>query len=163
MSAPEHPGRKLPSQKEINEFVLDLIEFMGKHFTAFFDKTKVVGGNEGLSLLIKNGKSDSELEIATDGARVVFRMAEASRPYDRAEKEKLFAAVLTDLVAVFGNRLFPVSGYLEGRFIGALFCRDKTEAEARADFGLRHPGCDRVVVKKWSIPGTTLENPGAQK
>ena len=159
MSVPTAPGRKLPGQKEINEFVLDLIEFLGKHFTACFDKTKVVGGNEGLSLLIRNGRTGSELEIATDGARVAIRIGEASLPYERDEKEKLFAAVLADLVGVFTDRLFPATGYLEDRLVGALFLRDKTEAEARAEFQIRYPECDRVVVKKWNVPGAAPENP----
>lgn len=144
-----NPGRKLPGQKQINEFVLDLIEFLGKHFTACFDKTKVAGGNEGLSLLIRKTSSGSELEIATDGAKVVFRMGDAERAYDRAEAEALFATVLSDLVSIFCGRLFPVSGYREGKFIGGVFYRDKTEAEAKADFRIRHPDCDRIEGKRW--------------
>ncbi|MDB5049619.1 MAG: hypothetical protein JWO30_2690 [Fibrobacteres bacterium] len=148
-----------PKQKELNEFLLDFIEFLGKHFTSCFDKTKIAGGNEGLSVTIRNGKSDSGLEIDTDRARVTFRIAGVPRNFDKdADKNSLFSQVMADLVCIFENRLYPVIGYKEDKFLAGAFYRDVAEEEALADFKTLHPECDKVVVKKWTEKET---GPGA--
>ncbi len=157
-AAVQGPGTRLtmkPNQKELNEFLLDLVELLGKHFPGCFDRTKVVGGNGGLSLILRRGGGgyDSELEISTDRCRAAYRIGEVTHdPGCHGDRQGMFSAVMGDLIAIFSDRLFAVSGYASGKFLAGAFYRDRDSAEAVADFASGHPECDRIVVKKWGAP-----------
>jgi hypothetical protein len=144
-----------PTQKELDDFVLDLAELLGKHFSGYFDKTKIAGGNQGISLFFRLAASGSELEIATDGGWPLFRIGAASwKPHalthEGMGKQRIFSAILSDLMAVLENRLYPVYGYRGGKQVGGIGYLGITEAEAAADFRARYPGCERITVKKWT-------------
>ncbi|MEO7427016.1 MAG: hypothetical protein ABI036_17645 [Fibrobacteria bacterium] len=144
-----------PTQKELDDFVLDLAELLGKHFSGYFDKTKIAGGNQGISLFFRLAASGSELEIATDGCQAAFRIGAAGwRPSVLAAegmgKQRIFSAIISDLMAVLENRLYPVYGYRGGKQVGGIVYSGIAEAEAAADFRARFPGCERITVKKWT-------------
>jgi|GEM_PF-6683364 len=147
-----------PSQKELNEFVLDLIEFMGKHFTDRFDKTRVAGGNEGVSVRVRRTGAASELEITTDRLDPEIDFASARWQYREytGSKDALFERILSDLTAVFMDRLVVVSGSKAGQSPGRRVFRDVSEAEAVAQYRARHPECDMVVLKKWTEPEAVI-------
>ncbi|MDB5102414.1 MAG: hypothetical protein JWP91_103 [Fibrobacteres bacterium] len=146
-----------PNQKELDEFMLDLIEFLGKHFSAYFDKTKVGGGHQGLSISILNLKHGSELEVTTDGARVRLRSGSAERRLPPGlDKESLFSAAIADLLAIFENRMCLVSGRSgdgQGSGRGAFYL-DLDDAEALRRFHRDHPDCSDAALKKWTAPGS---------
>jgi hypothetical protein len=143
-----------PTQKELNEFVLDLVEFMGKHFTDRFDKTRVAGGNEGTSIRIRRTECGSELEIATDRLDPCFDYGPVRWDYRglAASKDALFERIQADLTAVFLDRLFTISGFRGEKFLGGMMFRDMPEAEALDAFRKIHPDCPRVILKRWTRP-----------
>src|SRR5260221_564000 len=113
---------------------------MGKHFTACFDKTKVVGGNEGISLLIKNGKSDSVLEIGSIGVTQLFRTGKAEpsqQPPERNENQTepenragMGKYVRADVFSV--ERLEPGAGRVSLQFLsGTEMGNGPTRQESR--------------------------------
>lgn len=151
-----------PTQKEINEFVLDLIEFMGKHFSAYFDKTRVAGGNEGVSIRIRRAVSESELEITTDRLDPIFELGGIQWRFRHslASKEELFARMLSDLVGVFTDKITVVYGYSGEARLGGFRCRGAPDAEALNAFKDAHPDCDRLTMKVWTEPESTISLPG---
>jgi hypothetical protein len=151
-----------PSQKELNEFVLDAVEFMGKHFPERFDKTRVAGGNEGVSIRIRKAETGSELEITTDRLDPRFEFGPVPWHFRalRDSKALLFDRILSDLAAVFLDRIAAVSGFRGAEFLGGATYRDLEDGEAVARFRAAHPECDRVVLKKWSSPESILPPTG---
>jgi hypothetical protein len=144
-----------PSQKELNEFVLDLVEFMGKHFASRFDKTRVAGGNEGVSIRIRRASSGSELEITTDRMDPFYEFGSVHwhfHPY-AGSKEALFERMLSDLSAVFSDRIVAINGFQGERVLGGRAFWDTTDAEAVRLYREAHPECDKLTLKKWSEPG----------
>jgi hypothetical protein len=144
-----------PTQKELNEFVLDLIEFMGKHFTDRFDKTRVAGGNEGLSIRIRKAESGSELEITTDNLdpRIDFGPAQWRYRELRDSRDALFERILGDLTAIFMDRIAVAEGFAGDRSLGGSVYRDMTDDAAASAYRAAHPGCGLVVLKRWTLPG----------
>ena len=143
-----------PSQKELNDFVLDLVEFMGKHFASRFDKTRVAGGNEGVSIRIRRAESDSELEITTDRLDPYIAFGKTHwhyHPY-MGSKEELFARIQSDLTAVFMDRLVVVGGSKGEAFMGGISFRNVSDEEAIGDYRGRTPGCTEITLKKWTRP-----------
>jgi hypothetical protein len=148
-----------PSQKELNEFLLDLVEFLGRHFPGWFDKTRVAGGNESVSIRIRRAASGSELEIASDrldpciefgmggGGPVLRRFRQES-----VSRETLFAAIQGELIAVFTDRIAIMRGFKGDARLGDLLCREDSDETAIESFRRNHPGCDRVILKRWSRP-----------
>jgi hypothetical protein len=147
-----------PSQKELNEFILDLVEFMGKHFSTRFDKTRVAGGNEGVSIRIRRAESGSELEITTDRLDPYIDFGTTHWHYHQymGSKEDVFARIQSDLTEVFMDRLVVVSGSKGDEFMGALSYRNVPDEEAIADYRKRTPGCTGITLKKWSQPESVL-------
>jgi hypothetical protein len=143
-----------PTQKQLNEFVLDLVEFMGKHFTDRFDKTRVAGGNEGASIRIRKTDCGSELEITTDRLDPCFDFGPVHWDYRgaAASKDVLFERMQADLTAVFLNRLYTLSGFRGEAFLGGMVFRDVPEADALREFRKVHPDCPKVVLKRWTLP-----------
>lgn len=141
-----------PTQKQLNEFVLDLVEFMGKHFTGSFDKTRVAGGNEGASIRIRRTECASELEIETDRLDPVFAYGPVRWDYRGliGSKEALFERIQADLTAVFLDRLFTISGFRDGAYLGGMVFRDVPEADALPAFRRAHPDCPDAVLKRWT-------------
>jgi hypothetical protein len=147
-----------PTQKELNEFVLDLVEFMGKHFTSCFDKTRVAGGNEGVSILIKKAASASELEITTDRLDPVFGFGPVQWRFREclATKDELFSRMLSDLVGVFTGKIMIVNGYAGEARLGGFPCKQPPDADAIRAFMEAHPRCDRMTLKKWTEPESLI-------
>ena len=147
-----------PTQKELNEFVLDLVEFMGKHFTDRFDKTRVAGGNEGASIRIRRTECGSELEIATDRLDPCFDYGPVHWDFRGlvASKDVLFERIQTDLTAVFLDRLFTISGFRDETFLGGMVFRDVPEAEALQAFRKVHPESQKAVLKRWTRPEAVI-------
>jgi hypothetical protein len=143
-----------PTQKELNEFVLDLVEFMGKHFTDRFDKTRVAGGNEGTSIRLRRTQCGSELEIATDRLDPYFEYGLVRWDYRGliGSKDALFERIQGDLTAVLLDRLFTISGFRGEMFLGGMVFRDLPEAEALQAFRKVHPDCQKAMLKKWTRP-----------
>ena len=147
-----------PTQKELNEFVLDLVEFMGKHFTERFDKTRVAGGNEGASIRIRRTECGSELEITTDRLDPCFDYGPVHWDYRGvvASKDVLFERIQADLTAVFLDRLFIISGYRDEIFQGGMVFRDVSEPEALQAFRNAHPDCRKIMLKRWTLPEAVI-------
>jgi hypothetical protein len=142
-----------PSQKELNEFILDLVEFMGKHFSGRFDKTRVAGGNEGLSIRIRRAESGSELEISTDRLDPVFAFGPALWRFREslADKDVLFERMLSDLTAVFLDRIAAVQGFRGPSAAPGMVFRGMEDGAVAALYRVSHPGCERIAVKRWSF------------
>ena len=147
-----------PTQRQLNEFVLDLVEFMGRHFTDRFDKTRVAGGNEGASIRIRRTESGSELEITTDRLDPYFEYGPVRWDYRgaAASKDLLFERIQADLTAVFLDRLFTLSGFRDETFLGGTVFRDVPEAEALRAFRESHPDCPKAMLKRWTRPETAV-------
>ena len=147
-----------PTQKELNEFVLDLVEFMGKHFTDRFDKTRVAGGNEGASIHIRRTECGSELEISTDRLDPCFDYGPVHWDFRGlvASKDVLFERIQADLTAVFLDRLFTISGFKDETFLGGMVFRDVPEAEALQAFRKIHPESQKAVLKRWTRPEAVI-------
>lgn len=143
-----------PTQKQLNEFVLDLVEFMGKHFTDRFDKTRVAGGNEGASVRIRRTESGSELEIATDRLDPCFDFGPVHWDYRGliGSKDALFERIQADLTAVFLDRLYIVTGFHDEAFMGGMAFQAIPEADAVRAFRATHPECTRIFLKRWTHP-----------
>jgi hypothetical protein len=153
-----------PSQKELNDFVLDLVEFMGKHFPSRFDKTRVAGGNEGVSIRIRRAESASELEIATDRLDPVFTFGPALWRFRESlsDKDVLFERMLSDLTAVFLDRMVSVQGFRgEAAAPGMVFRGIDDEAAVRLYRG-SHPGCERIAVKRWTHAERSERSEGSE-
>lgn len=147
-----------PTQKQLNEFVLDLVEFMGKHFNDRFDKTRVAGGNEGASIRIRRTESGSELEIATDRLDPFFEYGPVRWDYRGliGSKDALFERIQADLTAVFLDRLFTISGSRDETFLGGMVFRDVPETEALQAFRKAHPDCRKTMLKRWTLPEAVI-------
>lgn len=147
-----------PTQKELNEFVLDLVEFMGKHFTHRFDKTRVAGGNEGASIRIRRTECGSELEITTDRLDPCFDYGPVHWDYRdvAASKDVLFERIQADLTAVFLDRLFTITGFRDETFQGGMVFRDVPEPEALQAFRNAHPDCRKMMLKRWTLPEAVI-------
>jgi hypothetical protein len=148
-----------PTQKELNEFLLDFVELLGKHFPAWSDKTRVAGGNEGVSIRIRRAASGSELEIVTDRLDpcIEFEMtggAQALRRFrkESGSRETLFAAIQGELMGLFSDRIAVLRGFKGDARLGDLYCREDSDESAIDAFRREHPGCDRVILKRWSRP-----------
>jgi hypothetical protein len=152
-----------PSQKELNDFILDLVEFLGKHFTSRFDKTRVAGGNEGVSIRIRRAESDSELEITTDRLDPYFDFGTVQWRYRQLldSKEELFVRIQSDLIAVFMDRLVAVRGSAGSAAKGGRIFLDVPDAEAIDAYRGMHPDCDEIVLKKWTSPEATIPVSGS--
>jgi hypothetical protein len=147
-----------PTQKQLDEFVLDLVEFMGKHFTDSFDKTRVAGGNEGASVRIRRTACASELEITTDRLDPYFEYGPVRWDYRglAASKDGLFERIQADLLAVFLDRIYTVRGYRGDSFLGGMVFRDEPEVEAIPAFRRNYPDCSRILLKRWTMPETII-------
>jgi hypothetical protein len=150
-----------PTQKELNEFVLDLVEFMGKHFSSRFDKTRVAGGNEGVSIRIRRAASASELEISTDRLDPVFDFRPVPWRFREclASKDELFPRMLSDLVGVLTDKIMIVNGYAGEARLGGFICEEPPDAVAIKAFMEAHPRCDRMTLKKWTEPESVISPP----
>lgn len=147
-----------PTQKQLNEFVLDLVEFMGKHFTARFDKTRVAGGNEGASIRIRRTECGSELEITTDRLDPCFDYGPVHWDYRgvSTSQDVLFERILADLTAVFLDRLFTISGFRDEVYLGGMVFRDVPEPDALRSFRDSYPDCGRMILKRWTLPEAVI-------
>src|SRR4051812_42045077 len=113
-----------PNLKQLDEFVLDLIEFLGKHFSSAFNKTKLGGGNEGVSVTVKNEAFGSELRI--DVVRTGIRMQLGSAEWGLEgfqETSALFTDTINDVLAVLGNKIVLIAGYQGEKPTGCLHYR----------------------------------------
>lgn len=149
-----------PSQKELNEFILDLVEFMGKHFTERFDKTRVAGGNEGVSIRIRWAGAASELEISTDRLDPVFAFGPVLWRFREslADKDALFERMLSDLTAVFLDRIVCIRGFQGEAAAPGMVFRGAGDEEAAGLYRTAHPGCDRMSVKRWTFPERPVQS-----
>lgn len=147
-----------PTQKELNEFVLDLVEFMGRHFAGRFDKTRVAGGNEGASVRIRRTECGSELEITTDRLDPCFDYGRVHWDFRGSadSKDELFERIHSDLMAVFLDRLFTISGFKDEKFLAGMVFRNVPEADAIQAFRRFHPDCQKAVLKTWTRPDAVL-------
>lgn len=145
------------TQKELDEFMLDLIELLGKHFQGWFDRTRVAGGNDGMGIRFTRAATASELELSTDGRDPRFGFAGAAWSLGGgSDREGLFTRVQGELSAIFQGRLAVVTGYREGVPAGSLVLRDRDDAQAEAAFRERYPDCDRLTLKRWNRPEAIL-------
>ena len=147
------------SQNELNDFVLDLIELMGKHFTARFDKTRVAGGNLGVSIRIRRVESGSELEIATDNLDPCIDFGAAQLRYRelRGDKDALFDRILADLTGIFLDRIVAVEGFAGETSLGGLLFRGLADEAAREEYLLTIPAAQRLILKRWTLPAAVTE------
>jgi hypothetical protein len=147
------------TQKELNEFLLDLAELLGKHFPGWSDKTRVAGGNEGVSIRFRRADAGSELEITSDrldpfieyragkGDPILIRFRRES-----ASRETLFAAIQSALFSVLADRSAAVRGFKGGEYLGGALYEEDSDERAIESFRGGRPDCDQVTVKRWSKP-----------
>src|SRR3954470_12192362 len=95
-----------PNPKQIDEFVLDLIEFLGKHFSSAFNKTKLGGGNDGVSVTIKNEAFGSELQISVVRTGIRLQLGGAEWGLEGfQDTSALFTNTINDVLAVLENKI----------------------------------------------------------
>lgn len=99
------------AQRKLNEFLIDLVEFVQKHFHPPVTRTKILEENGCAGVLMRHEPSGSEIEVTTAGGVVAFRSGEKRWTVAGAEAPELYAKVIEELLAVFaGRRVGPWGG-----------------------------------------------------
>lgn len=99
-------------QRKLNEFLVDLVEFVQKHFRPPVTRTKVLEENGCAGILMKHEPSGCEIEIGTLGGKVTFKSGSKAWIVEAAKgpsaQAELFAGTIRELLAVFaGQRVGP--------------------------------------------------------
>lgn len=96
------------AQRNLNEFLVDLVEFVQKHFRPPVTRTKILEENGCAGALMRHDPSGCEIEVTTNGGVVVFRSGGASWTVADADPSALYGKVIEELLAVFaGRRIGP--------------------------------------------------------
>lgn len=99
------------SQRNLNEFLVDLVEFVQKHFRPPVTRTKILEENGCAGVLMRHEPSGSEIEVTTTGGEVVFSSGGKRWTVDGADAPELYGKVIEELLAVFaGRRIGPWGG-----------------------------------------------------
>lgn len=93
-----------PKQRQLNEFLVDLVEFVQKHFQVPVTRTKILEENGCAGVVMKHEPSGSEVEIATPGGKVVFRVGELRWTVEGKGPAELYGKVIQELLEVFAGR-----------------------------------------------------------
>lgn len=97
-----------PNQKRLDEFLLDLIEFIGKHYPTAFSKTKMMDSTHGIVILIKNEKFGSDLEISTERCEITFQFGSNRwRIENYKSTDELFSKTISDLLSILSGERYP--------------------------------------------------------
>lgn len=93
-----------PRQRQLNEFLVDLIEFVQKHFQVPVTRTKILEENGCAAAILKHEPSGSEVEISTLGGCVTFRAGTARWTVEGGTPAELYGRMIQDLLDVFAGR-----------------------------------------------------------
>lgn len=93
-----------PNQRQLNEFLVDLVEFVQKHFQVPVTRTKILEENGCASVMMRHEPSGSELEISTLGGKVAFRVGDTRWTLAAESPVDLYGAMIRDLLDVFAGR-----------------------------------------------------------
>lgn len=138
-------------QRKRNEFLIDLAEFVEKHFQINKNRTRIREDDGAASVRILNEAVGSELEMAAAGPGIVFRFAGAEWPIEgHADTNDLFVRTIRDLVDVLSDRKTVLRGSRQGSLIACRVAETSAESEAIQDFLDAHAGCDNLTRKRWN-------------
>lgn len=99
-----------PGQRHLNEFLVDLVEFVQKHFRPPVTRTKILEENGCAGVVMRHEPSGSAIEVTTEGGAVTFRSGE-KRWTVTGDAPELYGKVIEELLAVFaGRRIGPWGG-----------------------------------------------------
>jgi hypothetical protein len=93
-----------PNQRKLNEFLVDLIEFVQKHFHPPVTRTKVLEENGCAGVLMRHEPSGSEVEVTTMGGKVEIRRGADRWVVQGADEAELYANLIAELLDVFAGR-----------------------------------------------------------
>lgn len=94
-----------PTQRQLNEFLVDLVEFVQKHVQPPVTRTRILDEGGCAGAILKHEPSGSVIEITTSGGRVAFRSGESQWIVDPGEgRADLYGRVFQDLLDVFAGR-----------------------------------------------------------
>lgn len=101
-----------PTQRQLNEFLVDLVEFVQKHVKPPVTRTRILDEDGCAGAVLKHEPSGSVIEITTMGGKVAFRSGETAWTVDAGEGAiDLYGRVVQDLLDVFaGRRVGPWGG-----------------------------------------------------
>jgi mevalonate kinase len=95
----------------LNEFLVDLVEFVQKHFNPPVTRTKVLEENGCAGVIMRHEPSGCEIEVTTLGGAVLFRSGEKLWTVEGADAPELYGKVIEEMLAVFaGRRIGPWGG-----------------------------------------------------
>lgn len=139
-------------QRKRNEFLIDLAEFVEKHFQINKNRTRIREEDGAASVRILNEAVGSELEISASGPGIVFRFAGAEWPIEgHADTNDLFVRTIRDLVDVLSDRRTVLRGFKGGSLIACRVADASAEGEAILAFMDAHGGCDSLTRKRWNL------------
>jgi hypothetical protein len=93
-----------PNQRKLNEFLVDLIEFVQKHFQPPVTRTKVLEENGCAGVLMRHEPSGSEVEVTTLHGKVEIRRGDGKWAVPGEDAAELYANLIGELLAVFAGR-----------------------------------------------------------
>lgn len=139
-------------QRKRNEFLIDLAEFVEKHFQINKNRTRIREDDGVASVRILNEATGSELEITAAGPGIVFRFAGAQWPIEgHADTNDLFVRTIRDLVDVLSDRKTVLRGFKQGSLIACMVAETSAESEAVPTFLDAHGGFDALTCKRWNL------------
>jgi len=96
------------SQRNLNEFLVDLVEFVQKHFKPPVTRTKILEENGCAGVLMRHETSGSQIEVTTNGGEVAFQSGRKRWTVAGASAPEIYGKVIEELLAVFaGRRIGP--------------------------------------------------------
>ena len=96
------------TQRHLNEFLVDLVEFVQKHFRPPVTRTKILEENGCAGVVMRHEPSGCEIEVTTTGGEVAFRSGGERWTVGGVDTPALYGKVIGELLAVFaGRRIGP--------------------------------------------------------
>lgn len=150
-------------QRKRNEFLIDLAEFVEKHFQINKNRTRIREDDGAASVRILNEAVGSEVEVAASGPGIVFRFGGAAWTIEgHADTNDLFVRTLRDLIDVLSDRKTVLRGFARGSLIACQVVESWAESTAILAIRHAHADCDSLTCKRWNLvesvyPLKTLE------
>jgi hypothetical protein len=145
----------------LNEFLVDLVEFLQKHFAVPVDRTRIDDEGERIHIVLRHTPSDSRLEIEATPAGASFRFGGAAWTVDAGEggeagRSALRAAVLRETLALLLGRTVVLAVRAGGETLEARVVRER-EADAgtvtaASRSALPEGACTTRLA--WGLPAT---------
>lgn len=136
-----------------NAFIADLAELAVKHFRSCVDRTRLSEENGCVSILFRNVKSDSALEITATDAGIDLGYGSLTRRIGQGrEINAIFARAASEVLAILAGDLGAAVVRRDGIFLRGAFCERGEEEKAASGLAASPDSGESVWIRYWSGP-----------